>query len=158
LSRFFVLFVALMAVWLAWSGHFTPLLISMGVLSCLFVVWIARRMRLVDREGVPWEIVPRMLLYLPYLLLEILKANIDVARRILDPRLPIGPAVFRSKALQRTALGRVIYANSITLTPGTVTIGIDDEGVTVHALSPEAEQGVLNDEMNRRVARVEGRP
>jgi multicomponent Na+:H+ antiporter subunit E len=158
LRRALILFVFLLIVWLLWSGHYTPLLLCLGVLSCAFVAWTAWRMGLVDREGVPIEVTPRMLLYLPYLALEIVKANVDVARRIIDPRLPIGPRVFHTRAKQKTDLGRVIYANSITLTPGTVSIDVDGDDITVHALTAEAEAGVQDDEMNRRVARVEGRP
>jgi multicomponent Na+:H+ antiporter subunit E len=156
LSRTLILFVVLLAVWLLWSGHFTPLLISLGVVSCAFVAWTAWRMGVVDREGLPVEISPRVLAYLPYLALEIVKANIDVARRIVTPRMPIGPRVFRTTAGQRTDLGRTIYANSITLTPGTVSVDLDGDEITVHALTAEAQAGVENEEMNRRVVRVEG--
>jgi len=156
LRRTLILFVILLAIWLLWSGHYTPLLLSLGVASCAFVAWVAWRMGLVDREGVPIEILPRMLLYLPYLALEIVKANLDVARRIVSPRMPIGPRVFRTTASQKTDLGRTIYANSITLTPGTVSIDIEGDEITVHALTESAQAGVENDEMNRRVVRVEG--
>ena len=111
---------------------------------------------LVDWEGVPIEVLPRMLLYLPYLAFEIVKANLDVARRIVSPRMPIGPRVFRTTASQKTDLGRTIYANSITLTPGTVSIDIEGDEITVHALTESAQAGVENEEMNRRVVRVEG--
>jgi multicomponent Na+:H+ antiporter subunit E len=151
------LFVVLLAVWLLWSGHYTPLLLSLGVASCALVAWIAWRMGLVDREGVPFEIILGMLLYLPYLGLEIVKANLDVARRIIAPRMPIGPRVFRTTAKQKSDLGRVVYANSITLTPGTVSIDIEGDEIAVHALTPFAQAGVENDEMNQRVVRVEGR-
>lgn len=158
MRRTLILFVFLLAIWLLWSGHYTPLLLSLGALSCAFVAWTAWRMGVVDREGVPFEIAPRMLLYLPYLALEIVKANVDVARRIVSPRMPIGPRVFHTRATQRSDLGRTVYANSITLTPGTVSIDIDGDDITVHALTAEAQSGVENDEMNRRVARVEGKP
>jgi len=156
-KRVVALFVLLFAVWLVWSGHYSPFLIAMGVLSSLLVAVIAHRMGVADEEGVPLEISLRALAYLPYLLLEIVKANIDVTRRILSPRLPIGPRIFRTRALQKSDLGRTIYANSITLTPGTVSIGVEEDEITVHALAREAEEGVLTDEMNRRVTRVEGR-
>lgn len=156
MRRTLILFVVLLAIWLLWSGHFTPLLLSLGVASCAFVAWVAWRMGLVDREGVPIEILPRMLLYLPYLAFEIVKANLDVARRIVSPRMPIGPRVFRTTASQKTDLGRTIYANSITLTPGTVSIDIEGDEITVHALTASAQAGVENEEMNRRVVRVEG--
>ena len=115
--------VALMGVWVLLSGHFTPLLLSFGLASCIVVLLIARRMRIVDREGAPTDLPPGLLTYLPWLFWEIAKANVDVARLILHPRLPISPRLIEVRAGQEDDVGRVIYANSITLTPGTVTIG-----------------------------------
>jgi multicomponent Na+:H+ antiporter subunit E len=132
------------------------LLLGLGALSALLVVTIALRMDVVDREGHPIHLGPGALLYWPWLGWEIVKANLDVARRILDPRLPISPTVIRLKASQKSDLGRVIYANSITLTPGTVSIDIDGERIEVHALTREAAQALRTGDMDRRVTRFEG--
>ena len=148
--------VALGGVWLLWSGHYTPLLISFGAGSVLVVVAIARRMNIADREGAPIELPLRVIAYYPWLFWEIAKANIDVARRILSPGLPIQPHVIKVRAGQKRDVARAIYANSITLTPGTVSIDIEDDIVTVHALTQEAADGVLTGEMDRRCARLEG--
>jgi multicomponent Na+:H+ antiporter subunit E len=148
--------LVLFGVWLLWSGHFGPLLLSFGVLSCAVVVAIARKMRIVDREGAPVELALRALAYVPWLLWEIVKANIDVARRILDPRLPISPTIIKVRAGQRHDITRVIYANSITLTPGTVSVDTDGDEITIHALTEEAARAVETGDMNRRVSRLEG--
>lgn len=148
--------LVLFGVWLLWSGHFTPLLLSFGVISCVAVVAIARKMKIVDRESAPVEVTLRALLYLPWLVWEIVKANVDVARRILDPRLPISPRIIKVKAGQRHDIARVIYANSITLTPGTVSIDVEGDEITVHALTEEAARGVESGEMDRRVTHLEG--
>ncbi len=153
--------LVLFAVWLLWSGHWPGvsesgwLLTGLGAVSCLAVVLIARRMQVVDREGAPFEVTPRALLYAPWLIWQIVKANVDVARRILHPGLPIQPHVIRVRASQQTDLGRVIYANSITLTPGTVTIDLQGRDLTVHALTDEAAQGLATGEMDRRVSSTE---
>lgn len=143
------------AVWLLWSGHYDPLLLSFGAISLALVVLIAIRMRIVDQEGAPINLVPGLVFYLPWLVLEIVKANVDVALRILSPRPPIRPQVFRVRAGQRTDLGRAIYANSITLTPGTVTIDAEGDELTIHALTDGAAEGVRSGEMDRRVTRAE---
>ena len=78
-----------------------------------------------------------------------------MARRILDPRLPIDPRVVRVRALQQRHAARVLFANSITLTPGTVSIDVEGDDIVVHALTREAGDEVLAGEMNRRVARAE---
>ena len=149
--------VVLYGVWLLWSGHYTPLLMGIGAASSLLVVWIAHRMDILDQEAVPLDIFPRIVLYLPWLFLQIFKANVDVARRIVSPRLPVSPRVIKVSASQKRDLGRVIYANSITLTPGTVTIDTSGDTITVHALTPEAAADLQTGEMDRRVVRVEGR-
>ena len=146
----------LFGVWLLWSGLFKPLLISFGVLSVLAVVGIVARMGLLDPEGVPLGLPLRSLRYLPWLAWEIAKVNVDVARRVLSPRMPIRPSVLRVKAGQRHDLGRAIYANSITLTPGTVSIDVEGDEIVVHALTTEAADGLRSGEMDRRVTRFEG--
>ncbi len=146
----------LYGLWLLLSGHFEPLLLGLGAASVVVVVLIARRMDLVDHEGHPVHLSWRFILYLPWLGWEIVKANIDIARVIVRPRMAIGPAVLRLKATQKSELGHVIYANSITLTPGTVTIGLDAGVLSVHALTREAAEGLKSGDMDRRVAAVEG--
>jgi multicomponent Na+:H+ antiporter subunit E len=151
------LFLVLMAVWLLNSGHFTPLLIGFGIVSSLFVVFLSWRMGIIDREGLPVHLVPRALLYGPWLFKEIFKANVDVARRILPLFEPdVSPRVFDTGVTQKSDLGRVIYANSITLTPGTVSIGVRGAYITVHAIADEVADGLQEGEMDRRVTWLEG--
>jgi multicomponent Na+:H+ antiporter subunit E len=150
------LLLVLCATWLLWSGHYTGLLIGLGALSCLGVVALVGRMRILDDEALPLRLAWRAARYLPWLLWQIVLANLDVARRILDPRLPIQPHLLRLPAGQRSELGRVIYANSITLTPGTVTVTIEGGAFTVHALSRAAAEDLRGGEMDRRVREVEG--
>ena len=150
------LVVLLAAVWLLWSGHYGLLLLGLGAVSLALVLWLSLRMRIVDEEGAPIHLPLRLLLYLPWLVVEIVKANVDVALRIVRPGLPISPRLIRVRAGQHTDVGRVIYANSITLTPGTVTIDTEGDDITVHALTREAAEGVLSGAMDRRVRRIEG--
>ena len=142
-------------LWLLLSGHFAePLLLGLGVASVVAVVLIARRMDVVDREGLPIHLVWRALFYWPWLIKEIVMANIDVAKAIL--RSSVQPGVFDVTATQSSELGRVIYANSITLTPGTVTIALEEDRLTVHGLTRTARDGVESGEMDRRVTKLEG--
>ena len=157
MGRSVSLAVSMMAIWLLWSGHYTSLIITFGALSCLFVVFIARRMHLADPEGHPIHLLPRLLLYIPWLSWAILRANMDVALRILKPGLPISPRMIKVKASQKTHLGMVAYANSITLTPGTVSVDLREDGeITVHALTLEAAEDLQAGVMDRRVVRLEG--
>jgi multicomponent Na+:H+ antiporter subunit E len=149
------LWVFLFALWLLLSGHYTPLLLLLGVVSTLLVVLLTTRADLIDRETQPVLIKPSVLLYWAWLGREIVKSNIDVCRRILSPTLSISPTIFTLRATQKTELGRVTYANSITLVPGTVTVDVEEDVFTVHALTQEIAAELQGGEMNRRVCEVE---
>ena len=148
--------LVLFGVWLLLSGIFEPLIVAFGVFSCVLVVVITRRMDLVDREGHPIHLTWRMAVYWQWLAWEIVKANIDVVRRVLSPSMPIGPTVVRLKTSQKTDLGLVIYANSITLTPGTISIDVEQGEILVHAISRDAARALEGGDMDRRVTWVEG--
>ena len=156
MARIVGLWVVLFAVWLLLSGHYTPLLIGFGMGSCALTVYIAMRMDVADHEGVPIDWGGRFLLYLPWLLKEILVANLRVAKVILSPSLPISPIMVVFQSTQRTDLGRVLYANSITLTPGTITTGVEGDQLEIHALTWQDVDGREEDEMDRLVSMVEG--
>lgn len=154
--RSFSLGLALFALWLLLSGHYTPMLLGLGAASCLLVVTIAYRMDVIDREGHPIQLSVRALVYWPWLFWEIVKANIDVLKRILHPSLPISPTVTTVRATQKTELGHVIYGNSITLTPGTVTLDMKGDDLVVHALSTDGAEALETGDMDRRVTAFEG--
>ncbi len=165
MARIAGLWVVLFVVWLLLSGHYdfseahrseTLLLMGLGIGSCALVVYIAIRMDVADHEGVPIDWGGRFLLYLPWLLKEILVANLRVAKVILSPSLPISPIMVVFRSTQRTDLGRVLYANSITLTPGTITTGVEGDQLEIHALTWQDVDGREEDEMDRRVSVVEG--
>lgn len=147
----------LFGTWLLWSGHFEPILLGFGVFSCVFVTFLNKKME--RYEGVSHEnrLGLRWIGYGPWLLWEIAKANWNVARIILKPSLPIKPRLMRIRASQKTDLAKVIYANSITLTPGTITLDVRDDKFLVHALSDEAAADLDTGEMDRRVSAMEGK-
>jgi multicomponent Na+:H+ antiporter subunit E len=156
LTHAFSLGLLLYALWCVLSGYFEPLLLGLGLVSCAFVVLIALRMDLVDREWRPIHLLfGRVLGYWPWLMLEIVRSNVDVVRRILHPRLPISPTVLWIKASQRTDIGRVTYANSITVTPGTLAMKLEGKEILVHALSREGAEALAAGEMDRRVTLLE---
>jgi multicomponent Na+:H+ antiporter subunit E len=131
------------------------MLISFGVGSSALVVYLALRMDVVDHEGVPLQLGGRFWLYLPWLMKEIFVANVAVAKVILHPKLPISPITVIFHGSQKTDIGRFIYANSITLTPGTITTGVEGQDFEIHALTYADVDGREEDEMDRRVTWVE---
>ncbi|MEF8730488.1 MAG: Na+/H+ antiporter subunit E [Candidatus Accumulibacter meliphilus] len=148
--------LGLCAFWLLLSGIYTPFLIVAGAASALAVLLFAHRMDRFDRQGRPAHVSWRALFwYWTWLGKEIIVAAWDVSRRIVDPRLPITPTLARFKPLQSTELGLVIHANSITLTPGTITVEVSTGEILVHALSAAGAAGLAGSAMDRRVAALE---
>ena len=155
--RIAAIFVLLSCAWLLWSGHTEPLILSFGAASVALVTWLVWRMDKVDGNPLGWGLGLRPLLYVPWLGLEIVKSNLHVARVVLSPKMPIQPRLVRVKATQKTELGQVIYANSITLTPGTITLDVRGGEFLVHALTDEVAEGLQSGEMDRKVTALEGK-
>lgn len=133
-----VLFVALAALWFALSSETAPLFLALGALSVLLSVWLAGRLRIIGRDAAPYHRIVQLMIYLLWLMGQIVKANIAVIGKVLGPRHGIDPALVRLKTSAKTDLGRALFANSITLTPGTVTVDVEGDLLVVHALVREA--------------------
>jgi multicomponent Na+:H+ antiporter subunit E len=146
----------LLVFWLALSGHYTPWLVTFGVLSALAAAFVALRMGLADREGHPTQLMLRAPLYWLWLAKQIALSAWSVAKLILTPRLPISPTMTIVRASQRSDPGIATYANSITLTPGTITVGVSGNALTVHALVREGAFDLEAGRMDERVRRFEG--
>ena len=149
--------LTLFVFWLLLSGYFTAFLVAAGAGAAIAVGWLALRMDVADREGHPLAFTPAIVTYWPWLIKEISLSAWTVTRIILTPSLPISPTLARFKPTQRSTVGLVTHANSITLTPGTFTIEADRDEFLVHALTREGAEGLAGSEMDRRVTRLEGR-
>jgi len=141
--------------WLLLSGHYTALIIAFGVASCVLVIVIATRMDAVDASPVRIVLKPvNFVKYWAWLAKEIFFSNIKVAKIVLGRELKISPSVFWIKADNLSELVRVTYANSITLTPGTVSIDVGDDWIEVHALTDETRDDLLAGKMTERVRTI----
>jgi multicomponent Na+:H+ antiporter subunit E len=157
-TRFFMLFGGLAALWLLWSGLYLPLMLGLGLASCILVVWMVKRFETVDQESVPMQLGLGVITYWGWLAKEIVVSSLQVSKIVLSPSMPISPTVVRVQSLSDGEVGRVLFGNSITLTPGTLTMDINPQGmVTVHALTQDGAEGVLTGDMNARVAAFEGK-
>ena len=150
-----VLFFILFSLWLLMSGHYSVLIVSLGIISCAFCVYVAKRAKLIDDEGLPTFFIPRLLNYLMWLFKEILKSNVITAKVIINGK--VEPEIFTVKSSQVTDVAKVTYANSITLTPGTVTTKIQKDVFEVHALNSDFGNDVRTNEMDKKVTWLEGR-
>lgn len=146
----------LFAFWLILSGHYTPVLVGAGLASAVFCAVVGRRMLVVDPEGHPLQLLKGAVTYYPWLLLEVVKSAWAVSLIILNPKLPISPAMTRLRASQRSSAGIATYGNSITLTPGTLTVGVEGTELVVHALTVEGALDLESGRMDRRISRFEG--
>lgn len=152
--RIVVALVVWMTAWLLWSGLYKPLLITLGVISCLIVLVLAKRMQLFEKDAYNLQVASRLPAFWVWLGWEIIKSNLQIARIVLSPRPTISPTVIRIDALQKDRLGQAILGNSITLTPGSVTIDDEAGRLLVHTLTKDGAESLLEGEMNRRVARL----
>ncbi|MBE8191336.1 MAG: Na+/H+ antiporter subunit E [Alphaproteobacteria bacterium] len=137
-------------LWLALSDQYTPLFLSLGAGSAVGVSLIAYRMGVLDAEGLPLSILWRLPRITAWLVWEILKSNIIVGRYILNPR-AVAPVVMRIKATQKSKAALVTHANFITLTPGTVTIAVNEaqNEILVHGLSRAfLDEAMMNPQIN----------
>ncbi|HYW91524.1 MAG TPA: Na+/H+ antiporter subunit E [Gammaproteobacteria bacterium] len=148
--------LALGVLWMLLSGDTQPYLLALGGGSVFLVLLVSHRMDVIDREGHPVHLTPKAVAYWLWLLMEIVKANLEVTRHILRRDMAISPTVFRVRATQHSDLGRVIFANSITLTPGTVSLEVYPDEIEVHAISRDAADGLAEGEMDRRITAWEG--
>ncbi len=151
--RFAALLLLLIAAWLLWSGIYTPLLLGLGALSCVLCLYLAHRIGFFV-ELFSARAILRLPRYWAWLLLEVVKSSLDVARIILNRKLPISPTVIEFDAAPDEPVGQVVLGNSITLSPGTVTLDVHNGRLRVHCLTREVADALLSGEFNRRAAEL----
>lgn len=157
--RTILLFLVQLGFWLLLSGKYDKAQLWIAaIIACTITTWLCHRMRIVDEEGQPTKGILGWFSFLAWLMAQIVKSNFQVARVVWSPRLPIDPVLVELPHDLRTTLGQVTYANSITLTPGTVTVKIDRRRVMVHALTKEAADDVASGAMLGRIRKREVEP
>lgn len=147
--------ILLFTLWVCLSGIFTPLLLALGLFSSIAVVWLGTSLSTFSPNSQTLRTSLRLYRYIPWLLVEIVKSNIMVAGTILGPSSRVNSKVVYRYTTQKSDIGRTIHANSITLTPGTISMDIDADKITVHALTSQTANGVIQDTMDLRVSGLE---
>jgi len=154
----FSLILVLVATWLTLSGYFIALILIFGVISIAIVVWMCARMGILDRETAPYATVAQTLSYYTWLFAEIVKANVQVVKAVLSPDLEISPVLVKIPLASKSDIAQTNFANSITLTPGTVSVDMQDDYILVHALLKEMSTPADFTEMGERSAWAVGEP
>ena len=149
--RIIIAAVLIFIFWFVLSGHTELWLLLLGLASTGLTIFLSNRMNIMDHEGHPFHLTLRLLRYFVFLAKEIVIANLDVVKRVLMPGRSISPQIIQIPHNKKTDLGKVIYANSITLTPGTVTVELTDKNIKVHALSKDGADELQTGRMENKV-------
>jgi len=145
----------LIVSWLLWSGHFDPLMLTFGLLSCAFVYYLLHQLEVIQLNPETASLLIKLPSYVPWLLWQIVLSNISVAKIVWRRDMKLSPAVEQVRATQKTSIGLVVYANSVTLTPGTLSVDAQQGSVLVHALEAESFEGEGFQDMDKRVTALE---
>jgi len=149
--RGFIAFIVIFSAWLLWSGHFDTAHIGYGILCSALVATLSTDLLipapLSSRTPV---VIGRFLRYLPWLFYKIVVANLHMVYLVWNPS-KMRPRIVHFQTNIRSDLAKTTLGNSITLTPGTVTLDVDDDTFTVHAVSDQAAQSLATGEMEHRV-------
>lgn len=156
-----ILTILLMIFWLLLSGHYDLMHISFGVFSVILVMLmnypLRRRLFAMEEErsaALSFSRLQRLSFYIPWLLWQIVVSSVQVAYVVLHPRCPIDPALLRFKTKLRNVSSKVILGNSITLTPGTITLEIEEDEFLVHALMDISSTGIIDGTLPGQVAKL----
>ncbi len=150
MGYFLGLILVLAALWLGLSGIYTPLILTLGTISILISLVLASRLETLDREGAPYARTLNLFAYWGWLVVEIFKANWPVIKACVSANLDINPALVKVKTRCESDLAKTVFANSITLTPGTVTVEVEGDKLLVHALFEESATPESFAEMDER--------
>jgi len=157
--QFGVLFI----FWLLLSGRYQAKYIIIGAFSAALVTFLTNSLfysvlQRGEQPGVKtrqvWLQIWRFVLYLPWLLLQIIMANVQVAYLVLHPKMPIEPALLLFRTRMRKGIAQVTLANSITLTPGTITVSLEEGNYIIHTLKPPLASSLVEGNMQNKIARV----
>lgn len=146
------LLALLIAAWVFWSGQFQPLLLVLGAFSCLLTAYLTRRMGYFDNDLFALRFGAKLFSYWAWLAREVWRSSIEVARVVVNPRLPISPQIVEIQATASHPVDQAILGNSITLTPGTLALDVHRGKIQVHCLTQAGADDLMSGEMDRRVA------
>jgi multicomponent Na+:H+ antiporter subunit E len=144
----------LITFWLLNSGLFKPLVLILGAVSIILVLYLSARMKVIDAESQPLHLTKSIPSYYLWLLKELIVSNAQVVTAIWKGPASIQPAVATLPMKNLSDMGRVIYANSITLTPGTLTMEITEDSITIHALDKNSISAIASGELEERVRKL----
>lgn len=148
--------VLLSVFWLLLSGYIQPLLLSFGAISVAIVLFVLKRMDAVDKEPMQIGSGHKVIGYLVWLLGQIISSSIYVTKLIWGSSNQISPSLVKIKTNHVPPKKQVLYANSITLTPGTLSVDLEGGEITVHALQKSSIEELKQGGMERKITAIWG--
>ncbi len=158
LPRFILTISLLFILWMLLSGHLhDPLLLSLGAFSCLMTAWLTHRLNLANRDLSTLRFNLNLPKFLPWFFIEIIKSNLHICKLILQPKLDIDPEIINVPVSEHNHVAKAVYANCITLTPGTYSLDINTDHIIVHALTAEIAEELQEGEMGKRILTLQSK-
>lgn len=157
MKKFIWMGILLFGFWMLLTYTFDMFSFFIGLIVVSFVLWFNRDLLLIESETDLYSFkgIIRLIRFFMVLLKEIVVANIQVAKIVLDPRMPIQPSFFKYPIKLKKPLNQVIYANGITLTPGTLTIDVQEDYFIIHALTDSAKNGLNGSDLEKAANQLE---
>ena len=161
MNKLLLLLIQIIALFLFWyvlSGKNFILLISVGLICSVLIVFYQNKLKMVDDESMPISILPKAVLYWMWLYKEVIQSSLYVSKLILSREMDITPQYFKIKSNQKTTMGFNIFANSITMTPGTISVIINNTSkeIDIHALTMDTKASLQNGIMDKRIKKLMG--
>jgi len=153
--KFILTFIALLIFWFMLSGHFSLIIVTSAVIYALIAAYFTHDYFLEEISLTGIKRIFKFIAYLPWLFWEIIMANLQVAYIVLSPKMPISPELVETETDLKTDYGKTALGNSITLTPGTVTIEIENSKILVHAITKDHAQDIRNKDIEKKILRIE---
>ncbi len=148
-----VVWLLLFGLWVLFSGKFGVFHLSSGALVVILIAWLHSHLPTTDEAAPPLRTL-RFIAYGPWLLWQMILSSVYVSKAILSPSRHLDPELFAFRSAQQGELPKFILANSITLTPGTLTVDLEEDRFLIHSLSDKTKQDLMSGEMQRKVARI----
>ncbi len=158
-KKYIILFVTLFLFWLVLSSSFAVESLIIGIITSIAITVYSKNIVFEEEETSLYKFsgAIELVRFTWILIVEVIKANIGVVKIVLDPSLPISPkfVVVPIPDNLKKDFNKVLYANAITLTPGTLTVDILEEGYLIHAINEDCGDGVAGSALEKYVMKVE---
>ncbi len=132
--KYVTTFIALLLVYLLLAGFTVDEVILGSIVSVVLTLILVKRLNFKVDWKFPIKLLKFLFVYIPVFIWKLILANLDVARRVLSPKIPLNPGIVKVKTNLKGDLGKLTLANSITLTPGTLSIDVEEDTIYVHAI------------------------